>query len=197
MGRTLASPLAAIAAMTLTAACGSTSDPSATHVRASSRAPEARSATAPDPTAGRACTSADLTAVFMGQNGATGNVVLSFALRNRGSSICHIYGWPGVEFLGAGGQGLRTHSRRVTRDLLGSTPASVIALAPGMWASFRVVATDQSSGGGSTAGCQVAHALQIIAPDDAGMMSVGIPGGAYECMVTTVSALQPGNAATR
>jgi hypothetical protein len=190
----LASPLAAIAAMTLTAACGGSSAPSATHAGAPSSERQARSATAPVVTTGRACTTAELTAVFLGQDGATGDVVLSFALRNRGSAICHTYGWPGVKFVGAGGQGLTTRSRRVTSDILGSTPASLIALAPGRWASFRVVATDQNSNGG-TAGCEMAHALQIIAPDDTGKLSVGIPGGAYECSAVTISALQPGDTA--
>jgi hypothetical protein len=145
-------------------------------------------------TDGQACTSSDLTAVYLGQDGATGNVVLSFALRNRGTATCHTYGWPGVEFLGTGGQGLQTQSKRVTKDILGSTPASVITLAPGRQASFRVVAPDQNASGGS-AGCETADALQIIAPDDAARMSVRIPGGAYECASATVSPLQPGDAA--
>jgi hypothetical protein len=145
-------------------------------------------------TDGQACTSSDLTAVYLGQNGATGNVVLSFALRNRGTATCHTYGWPGVEFLGSEGQGLQTQSKRVTKDILGSTPASVITLAPGRQASFRVVAPDQNRSGG-TSGCETADALRIIAPDDAARMSVEIPGGAYECASATVSPLQPGDTA--
>jgi hypothetical protein len=140
-------------------------------------------------TAGRACTAADLAAVFLGQNGATGRVVLSFALRNRGTTTCHTYGWPGVEFLGAAGWWLPTRSTRVTKDAVGPAPASVIALAPGQWASFRVITSDQNSSGGTT-GCDTAHALQIIAPDDTAKLSVEIPGGAYECSAVTVSALQ-------
>jgi hypothetical protein len=133
--------------------------------------------------------------VFLGQNGATGNIVLSFALRNRGTTTCHTYGWPGVEFLGSGGHGLQTKSRRVTRDALGSVSASVIALSPGQSASFRVIAPDQNTRGG-TAGCETADGLRIIAPDDTAMLSVPIPGGAYECAVATVSALEPGDGAT-
>ena len=192
-GRALASPLAAIALVTSIAACGGSSGRPVVHARASSSAVDAPS---PVATAGRACTAADLSTVFLGQNDATGNVVLSFALRNHGSATCHTYGWPGIEFIGTGGRPLPTKSRRVTRDVLGSAPASVIALPPGMWASFRIVATDQNSSGGS-AGCETAHSLQIVTPDDGGTMSIGIPGGAYECMVTTVSALQPGDTAAR
>ena len=210
-GRTLASPVVAIAITAVLAACGGSSSRSATHARASSptagagtataqitssplRRSTTRAAATPTPvaTAGRACTAADLTAVFLGQNGATGRVVLSFALRNRGTTTCHTYGWPGVEFLGAGGRWLPTQSTRVSKDAVGPTPASVIALAPGQWASFRVIATDQSSRG---AGCDTAHALRIIAPDDTDPMSVGIPGGAYECSLATVSALQSRDAA--
>lgn len=212
-GRALASPVLAIATITMLAACGGSSNRSTTRARASLPTAGARTATAqitslplrrsptraaatptPVATAGRACTGADLSAVFLGQNGATGRVVLSFALRNRGTTTCHTYGWPGVEFLGAGGRWLPTQSRRVTRDAVGPTPASVIALAPGEWASFRVIATDQSSSGGTT-GCDTADALRVVAPDDTDPMSVKIPGGAYECSVATVSALQSRDAA--
>ncbi len=37
--------------------------------------------------------------------------------------------------------------------------------APGEWASFRVIATDQGSSGGTT-GCDTADALRVVAPDD-------------------------------
>lgn len=173
--------------MTLTAACGGSSERSATGAVVSPRWPVA--------TAGRACTAADLSAVFLRRDGATGKVVLSFALRNRGTATCHTYGWPGVEFLGAGGRGLQTQSRRVTRDMLGATPASVITLTPGRWASFRVIATDHRSRR-DAARCRLAHALQIAVPGDAGRIRIEIPGGAYECSTATVSALQAGDAAS-
>jgi hypothetical protein len=218
-GRTLASLAAAIATITMiAAACGGSSDPPAHSTRSQSAANPGRTGTAatstdvvsagtgattaptrqasptPIATAGQACRSADLAAVYLGQNGATGNVVLSFALRNRGTATCHTYGWPGVEFLGADGQALRTRSRRVTKDILGSTSASVITLEPGREASFRMIAPDEDARGG-TAGCRTAHALQIIPPDDTTTISVQIPDGVYECTAATVSPLQPGGTA--
>jgi len=194
MGRSLASPAAAIATIVLLAACGGSSGPPAAHMPTATTAQTRQASPSPVATDGRACTSSNLTAVYLGQDGATRDVVLSFALRNRGTATCHTYGWPAVKFLGAGGRGLRTQSRRVTKDILGATPASVITLAPGRQASFRVIAPGGDPGGGG-AGCATAHALRIIAPDDTARMSVRIPGGAHECVSATVSPLQPGGSA--
>jgi hypothetical protein len=139
-----------------------------------------------------ACTAADLTAAFLGQNGATGNVVLEFSVRNRGTGRCHTYGYPGVQFLARDGHKLPTTPTRTTQDLLGTTTATAITLAPGAQASFRMVASSTAPGGGS---CPTAYALQIIAPDDTVPIKVSIPNGAYTCGKTTVSPLQPGTGA--
>ncbi len=76
-----------------------------------------------------ACNASDLTPVYLGSNGAAGTIVLGFALKNTGSTTCHTYGWPGVQFLSSSGAALPTGSVRTTGDVVGSTPAS--ALTPG------------------------------------------------------------------
>ncbi len=137
------------------------------------------------------CTAADLTPTYLGSNGATGTIVLGFALRNTGSTTCHTYGWPGVAFLSSSGAELPTHATRTTGDVVGPTPANVLTLDPGQSASFPMVASDMATGGGT---CPTASALQIIAPNDTATMKVAVPGIAA-CGRATVSPLLPGTSA--
>jgi len=142
--------------------------------------------------AGTACTASDLTASFLGSNGAAGTIELGFALKNSGSTTCHTYGWPGVELLSSNGVGLPTNATRTTTDVLGETPANVLTLKPGEQASFRLIATDFASGGGS---CENARQLQIYAPDDTVTMKVAISGGVPACGRATLSPMMPGASA--
>jgi Protein of unknown function (DUF4232) len=145
--------------------------------------------TSTTPTAlGNACRASNLTPAYLGSNGAAGTIVLGFALKNTGETTCHTYGWPGVEFLSSSGAALATHATRTTGDVVGSTPAAVLTLAPGQEASFRMVTSDMATGGGS---CPTAGALQIYAPDDTATMKVGVPGVAA-CGKATLSPLMPG-----
>ena len=137
-----------------------------------------------------ACTASDLALSYEGSNGAPGELVLYFAMRNTGSSSCHTYGYPGVQFLDRAGNPLPTAATRTIHDVLGSTPAVAVTLAPGKLASFRMIAAQNPAG----AGCTTAYALQAIAPNDTATMRVSIPGGVSECRVTTVSPLAPGSA---
>jgi hypothetical protein len=137
---------------------------------------------------GNACTASDLTPSYLGSNGAAGTIVLGFALKNTGSSTCHTYGWPGVQFLSSSGAALATHTTRTTGDVVGPTPAGVLTLAPGDEASFRMVTSDMAAGGGS---CPTASALQIYAPDDTVTMKVAVPDVAA-CGKATLSPLMSG-----
>jgi hypothetical protein len=140
---------------------------------------------------GAACTASDLTPSFLGSNGAAGTIVLGFALKNTGSTTCHTYGWPGVQFLSSAGAALPTGATRTTGDVVGSTPANVLTLAPGEAASFRMVSSDMGPGGSA---CPNASALQIFAPDDTVRMRVSLNGVAA-CGKTTVSPMLPGDSA--
>ncbi len=135
------------------------------------------------------CTAATLSLRSLGSQGATGNGVLGFALRNVSAQACRTYGYPGVLFLAGSGGALSTQSTRVTSDLLGSAPVQALILNPGQSASFRLIV---SHGSGSASLCATAAALQIIPPDDTASLRVAIPNGAYECGTVTVTPLQPG-----
>ncbi len=78
------------------------------------------------------------------------------------------------------------------RRLLRPPAAGPAHPAPGQTASFRL---GVSHGGGSSAACSTADALQVIAPNDTATLKVPIPNGASECGTTTVSPLQPGTSA--
>lgn len=168
------------------------------HVRHSRRTRRTRSTTAASSSSispgGRPqlCRANDLSVSFLGQQGAAGHGVLGFALRNRSGHSCITLGFPGVLFRGVAGAPLPTASTRTTHDVVGSAPVKVLKLGPGDSASFRLVVTHGIS---SSAGCTKAHGVQVIAPDDTATLVVSIPGGAYECGRTTVSALQAGNKA--
>lgn len=148
-------------------------------------------ATAAGKPLGRACTASDLTPSYLGSNGAAGTIELGFALQNTGSTTCHTYGWPGVEFISAGGSALPTNATRSSSDPQGSTPPTLLNIDPGQVASFRVIAGDFTDSGGS---CPSAGALQIYAPDDTVTMRVALPA-VPACGRTTVSPMMPGTSA--
>lgn len=152
-----------------------------------------RTQTATVPTGSR-CTAAKLSLSFLGQQGATGHGVIGFLLRNRSSSSCHTFGYPGVLFLSRSGAALPTVAARVTQDFAGSAPKVSLNLAPGVGASFRLTVTHFTSSG-TSAGCTTAAGLQVIPPDDTATLRISIPGGAYECGRATVSPLRPGTSA--
>ncbi len=138
------------------------------------------------------CVAADLSLSFLGGNGATGHVLLSFAMRNASSHSCRTGGYPGVLFLDGSGHALPTHPDHTTTDIAGHTTLRELTVAPGASVSFRLGTSDIGSGGGS-AGCVRAAALQVIAPNDTATMRVGLHAGAFECEgKVTVSPVQAG-----
>jgi Protein of unknown function (DUF4232) len=139
-----------------------------------------------------ACVASMLALSFLGGNGATGHIELGFALKNKSSSECHTYGYPGILFLAAGGQGLTTDTTRTTHDFFGSLPLKVLTVAPGQEVSFRIGTSDVTGSGPS---CTTAHGLQVIPPDDTATLRVTLQNGTYECGTATVSPLQPGTTA--
>ncbi|MGA9859918.1 MAG: DUF4232 domain-containing protein [Solirubrobacteraceae bacterium] len=140
------------------------------------------------------CKAAGLSISYLGQQGATGNGEVGFALHNTGGT-CVTGGYPGVQFLDHSGAALPTHPTRATSDFFGNLRLQRVVLHTGQTASFRLAVSH--GGGGSSSGCTIAYGLQVIAPDDTASMSVQIPGGAAECGDVSVSPMQPGTSAYR
>jgi hypothetical protein len=200
--------LCSLALPCLLAACGSSAHPAAeaggrttvtrTVTRTASSPASATSTSTPATTstpsqpAASQCVAADLALTFLGGNGATGHVLLSFAMRNTSSHSCRTGGYPGVLFLDGSGHGLPTHPDHTTTDIAGHTTLRELTVAPGASVSFRLGTSDIGSGGGS-AGCVRATALQVIAPNDTATMRVGLRTGVFECQgKVTVSPIQAG-----
>jgi Protein of unknown function (DUF4232) len=171
----------------------STTAPDTASTAATTPAPAASTPTTTTATTGPGiCRASDLSASFLGGQGATGHGLLGFALRNQSANTCTTYGYPGVEFLSQSGQPLTTNSTRTTTDFFGTLPKPLLTVAPGEIVSFRLGVTH---GAASTAGCTTAYALQVIPPNDTATLRVPIPNGAYECQTATVSPMQRGTSA--
>ncbi len=141
-----------------------------------------------------ACTAANLTPAFLNSNGATGHVVIAFVLKNTGSSTCHTYGFPGVEFLTKSGAPITTNATRTTTDFAGHLSEVEVTVPPASEASFRLVTSDVAS---SQSVCQTAWGLQIYAPDDTTPMKTTMPVGISVCNGTaTVSPVVAGTGAS-
>jgi hypothetical protein len=140
------------------------------------------------------CTAHDLALSFIGQQGAAGHGELGFALKNVGSTPCHTFGYPGIQFLDRHGANLTTVPHHTTSDYFGHAPEVELTLAPGDSASFRLGVTHGAVPGSV---CATAGGLQVIPPDDTASIRTTIPEGAYECQDATVSPLQPGDSAYR
>jgi hypothetical protein len=138
------------------------------------------------------CRASHLRLSFLGQQGATGHGELGFKLQNVGAGRCSAVGYPGVLFLGRGGQPLPTVPSHSTHDFFGVTPLAHVVVAPGASFSFRLGVTH---GAASTVGCTTAYGVQVIAPNDTATLRVTIPEGAYECRTVTVSPVRPGTSA--
>jgi hypothetical protein len=197
----LAAATATLALTVLLCGCGSTRTTTVVHTLTTTvtetltvAPPTTTTATPPPATSAAApsvaCTSADLTTAFLSSNGATGRVVLAFALRNDRQSACHTYGWPGIAFAAAGGSALPTSTTRTTSDLLGSTPAAELTLGPGQQASFRIIVPDSNNG--TRVACHTATAVRIIAPDDTAPMVTPLRASVTACGTATISPLLAG-----
>jgi Protein of unknown function (DUF4232) len=162
------------------------SSPSATSATTSSSSASTTSAAPP------LCTAGTLALRILGQQGATGHGEIGVAMRNTGASICHTFGYPGVLFLDKAGRPLPTVPTHTTHDFFGDAPEVGINVAPGNSVSFRLGVTHGING---TQGCATAYGLQVIPPNDTGMLRTTIPGGAFECRTVTVSPVRPGTSA--
>ncbi len=86
-----------------------------------------------------ACAAAQLRSGYVGTQGATGHLEVTFSLRNISGATCRIEGYPGATLLDAQGKALRMHVRH-GRGFFPDTlrRAGPVALKPGARARFGV-----------------------------------------------------------
>jgi hypothetical protein len=151
-------PLAILAAIAL-AGCGSSqiSSTSATTSTAPRAAPAA---------AHPAC--AHLALAYVGTQGATGHLEVTFAARNASTDRCTVHGYPAVRLLDAAGHALPIR-RQLGHGFFPDTlkPARTVVLAPGARARFALsFVTNNEYAGART--CRTLHGAQASLPGNGG-----------------------------
>jgi hypothetical protein len=171
------------------AACGSSSSPSSTSSNktassSKSNPKKAKSSAASSVGQVSRCRSANLAAHMVSTQGAAGSIIRTYTLVNTGSATCTLYGYPGLQLLGASGQKLPTEVVR--------TPAAeaTVKLAHDGAAAFVLKYADATGYG--TASCPSSASLEITPPNAYHSLTVTGSAGAVEAFGGTVQALKCG-----
>ena len=109
------------------------------------------------------CTGANYTLSLLGTEGAAGTNEVTFGLRNTSSATCVLYGYPGVELLGAGGAAIATNDVRGGIESFTDFPAANVSVPTGATAYFNIGYSDVVSGGESS--CPTTTGIQVIPPN--------------------------------
>jgi hypothetical protein len=109
------------------------------------------------------CTGANYTLSLLGTEGAAGTNEVTFGLRNTSSATCVLFGYPGIELLGAGGAGIATNDVRGGVESFTDFPAADVSVATGATAYFNIGYSDVVSGGESS--CPTTTGIQVIPPN--------------------------------
>ncbi len=147
-------------------------------------------ATAPPPVQPTtSCTFSQLTVIAKSDGVALGHVGVVLMFENTGSSICSLYGYPGVAGLNAEGVQVTQAVRTVNGYLGGAgTGASHVILAPGESASAIVEGTDNPVGTATT--CSTYPRLLVTPPNTTQSVTIdfSLPG----CSALQVHPVVPG-----
>ncbi len=95
--------------------------------------------------------------------GAAGSRGGAFGLTNRGTVTCTLFGYPGMQLLGANGQPLPTTVIRGQYEVVDAVPEQTVTLAPGAQARFYFMYSD-TLGGGYPAVCPTASTVEVTPP---------------------------------
>jgi len=179
------------------AACGSSSSPSSTSSsknssknssKQTSSSKSSSKKTKPSTTSaigqsGR-CRSANLVAHMVSTQGAAGSIIRTYTLVNTGSTTCTLYGYPGLQLLGASGQKLATEVIR--------TPGTAVTvkLAHDASAAFSLKYAD-STGYGSES-CPSSASLEITPPNAYHSLTLTGSAGVIDAFGGTTQALKCG-----
>jgi hypothetical protein len=138
---------------------------------------------------GDPCWTDDMKPAYLGSSALAGSILAYFSLTNTESATCHTYGYPKIEFLSSAGGVLLAqigHSKKTSFDT--PTPATMVNLAPGQKAYFKIVSTSTGPSGRS---CAKATEMELTVPYDSLAQTVPVPGGVPACGAVTVSPVLP------
>jgi hypothetical protein len=99
----------------------------------------------------------------LASGGAAGSVGGAFGLVNDGARACTLFGYPGLELLGASGRPLPTTVVRGQYEVVGAVPELAVTLSPGAQAYFYFMYSD-ALGGGTPGACPEAPSIEITPP---------------------------------
>ena len=116
------------------------------------------------PSTARPCSTAQLSVTLGRGNGTAGSVYVPLQSRNRGSSACTLYGYPGVSYVtGAGGNQVGRAAQRMGPVGTKSVEA-VVTLAPGSVAQATLRAIDVGNFPASTCSAIPVGGLRVYPP---------------------------------
>ncbi|WP_334896772.1 DUF4232 domain-containing protein [Nostoc sp.] len=121
--------------------------------------PEATTATNPT-----RCETSQLSVRRVSEDAGVGNVALTYAFTNNGSSPCTLYGYPGLALLDAKDRPLQGIKVIRSKDTYFSSkqPRQQVTLAPGKQASFQIAYNHISS---PDQNCPMSSKIQITPPN--------------------------------
>ncbi len=109
------------------------------------------------------CQPSQLRILLYGSEGAAGTIELTFTLANYSTSLCAMYGYPGMQLLDASGASLPTVVIRGGTLAFEDIAATNVSLAPGQTAYFNLGYNDVVTG---TTTCSMATQIEITPPND-------------------------------
>lgn len=157
-------------------------------------APTVTGTTAPTPGAGSdRCQPDQLSLVPGAARAAAGHYAQTLVFTNTSSSTCTMYGYPGLQLVGADGQAVDVDVQRGAGYAVQDPGPKAISLGPKQSAYFMFGAADVSQPGGAP--CPAATRARVIPPNDYTQLEVAVHVAACPHARVAVSAVAPGSGA--
>jgi hypothetical protein len=109
------------------------------------------------------CSGTNYSLSVLGTEGAAGTNEVTFGLRNTASVPCPLFGYPGLQLLGADGANLATNEVQGGGLSFTNFARADVSVAPGATAYVNIGYSDVTTGTESS--CPTATAIQIIPPN--------------------------------
>ncbi|MGO8861610.1 MAG: DUF4232 domain-containing protein [Acidimicrobiales bacterium] len=117
------------------------------------------------------CQPSQLHVGLYGSEGAAGTIELTFSLTNTSTMACTMYGYPGMQLLGASGGTVATAVLRGGGLAFENVAATDVSLAPQQTAYFNLGYNDVITG---STGCSMASQVEITPPNDTAYVVVPV-----------------------
>lgn len=142
---------------------GATPSGSPTSIPTIGATPTPTAAPTPTPAGSGTCQPSQLSLSTGGRNAGAGSVQEVFIFTNTGSASCTLFGYPGMQMLGSGGQQIPTNVVRM------QSTEQTVTLAAGATASFLAQWHDQT---GYMTPCATSQSVEVTPPNDTSQLTV-------------------------